>query len=420
MISRFNRQIKRHQTLLGLLLLVFLFLLSFSYAMFQGGFVSWFVFYSFLPVLMYSFLVLFYPLGDFKINRVIKKRELFSGETLHVTIEFRRRFPFPLFYLLAQDQLPNHNERNDARPISAKSKGLFSIGFTRETTFSYKVDNMPRGEFHFLAIELSTGDLFGFIKKRRIVALPETVIVYPKVQSLKTWTPGDQAFGGTHRTKKHFEHDLTSISSIREYVPGDRMSWIDWKATARVDHLVTKQFEYPLNRDIVVVLDRFVDMNEGGRRAFETGNSLAASLVEQGVGLGASVGFISIGKESSYFQSNNHMAHKWAIFDHLARTNRDGQGEATYALTRYLKQLPHHATFLYVTTKLSTKILNLFNEIRTRGLTIEIFYVNEEEQGANRQGANLGSLGNSGITSYQIKEGDFNTQLKAGGKRAIN
>ncbi|HSU80036.1 MAG TPA: hypothetical protein VLK78_06435, partial [Candidatus Angelobacter sp.] len=65
----------------------------------------------------------------------------------------------------------------------------------------------------------------------------------------------------------------------------------------------------------------------------------------------------------------------------------------------------------------STKILNLFNEIRTRGLTIEIFYVNEEVLGANRQGANLGSLG---ITSYQIKEGDFNTQLKAGGKRAIN
>jgi uncharacterized protein (DUF58 family) len=420
MISRFNRSIKRHQTLLGVLLLFLLFLLAFSYAMFQGGFVSWFVFYSFLPVLMYSFLVLFYPLGDFKINRVIKKRELFSGETLHVTIEFQRRFPFPLFYLLVEDQLPNHNEPNDSRQISAKSKGLFSLGFNRKTTFSYKVEDMPRGEFHFVAIELSTGDLFGFIKKRRIIVLPETVIVYPKVQPLTKWTPGDQAFGGTHRSKKHFEHDLTSLSSIREYVPGDRLSWMDWKATARVNHLVTKQFEYPLNRDIVVVHDRFVDQKEEGRKAFETSASLAASLVERAIGLGASVGFISVGKESSFFQSNNQMAHKWVIFDHLARINPEGEGEAIYALTRYLQQLPHHATFVYVTTHLSHKVLNLFNEIRTRGLNIEIFYVGEETREDRKTASLLGSLEAQGITSYLVKDGDFNTQLKAGGHRAVN
>lgn len=420
MINRFNRSIKRHQTLLGILLLILLFLLSFSYAMFQGGFVSWFVFYSFLPVLIYSFLVLCYPLGDLKVNRLIKKRELFSGETLQVTIEFKRRFPFPLFYLMVEDQLPNNNESNKPLPNSAKSKGLFSLGFSRKTTFSYKVENMPRGEFQFLAVGLSTGDLFGFIKKRRIVALPETVVVYPKVQTLKKWTPGDHAFGGTHRSKKHFEHDITSISSIRDYVPGDKMSWMDWKATARVNHLVTKQFEYPLNRDIVVVFDRFVERNEAGRKAFETGTSLAASLVERGIGLGASVGFISIGKESSYFQSTNHSAHKWTIFDHLARANPDGSGEATYALTRYLQQLPHHATFLYVTTHLSTKVLNLFNEIRIRGLTIEIFYINEERREDMKTAAILGGLESQGNLTYQIKEGDFNPQLKAGGKRAIN
>ncbi|HET6873109.1 MAG TPA: DUF58 domain-containing protein, partial [Sporolactobacillaceae bacterium] len=222
------------------------------------------------------------------------------------------------------------------------------------------------------------------------------------------------------RSKKHFEHDITSISSIREYVPGDKMSWMDWKATARVNHLVTKQFEYPLNRDIVVVFDRFVESNEVGRKAFETGTSLAASLVERGIGLGASVGFISVGKESSYFQSTNHSAHKWTIFDHLARANPDGSGEATYALTRYLQQLPHHATFLYVTTHLSAKVLNLFNEIRIRGLTIEIFYINEERREDMKTAAILKGLGSQGNVIYQIKEGDFNPQLKAGGKRAIN
>ena len=42
-------------------ILLFLIILTFSYAMFQGGFVSWFLFYSFLPFcpLLYRFIVLF-------------------------------------------------------------------------------------------------------------------------------------------------------------------------------------------------------------------------------------------------------------------------------------------------------------------------------------------------------------------------
>ncbi len=43
--------------------------------MFQGGFVSWFIFYSFIPFALYSILLSFYPLSEMKVSRTIKPLE---------------------------------------------------------------------------------------------------------------------------------------------------------------------------------------------------------------------------------------------------------------------------------------------------------------------------------------------------------
>ena len=39
---------------------------TFVFAMFQGGFVSWFLFYTFLPFALYSFVLFFYPLTSIR------------------------------------------------------------------------------------------------------------------------------------------------------------------------------------------------------------------------------------------------------------------------------------------------------------------------------------------------------------------
>ena len=75
---------------LKFIFLALLFLITFSYAMFQGGFVSWFLFYSFLPFAIYSLLLLFYPLTGMKMTRSISHTELTDGQELTVTIHVER------------------------------------------------------------------------------------------------------------------------------------------------------------------------------------------------------------------------------------------------------------------------------------------------------------------------------------------
>lgn len=59
-----------------------IFAATFSYAMFQGGFVSWFLFYSFLPFGLYGVAVLLYPLKKWNVTRDMKLQPRFAGEII--------------------------------------------------------------------------------------------------------------------------------------------------------------------------------------------------------------------------------------------------------------------------------------------------------------------------------------------------
>ncbi|MED2496272.1 DUF58 domain-containing protein, partial [Bacillus thuringiensis] len=89
-----------------LLLLPLCLVLTFVYAMFQGGFVSWFLFYSTIPIALYSLLLPFYALWDAEVRRITNQNGYVVGEQFISTITIKRKFPFPLLYLVIEDELP--------------------------------------------------------------------------------------------------------------------------------------------------------------------------------------------------------------------------------------------------------------------------------------------------------------------------
>ena len=91
-----------------LIMLVFLLALTFSYAMFQGGFVSWFLFYSFLPFGVYALVILLYPLNDFHVERIAGDRALRAGDSLEMRILLKRQYPVPILYISVEELLPRN------------------------------------------------------------------------------------------------------------------------------------------------------------------------------------------------------------------------------------------------------------------------------------------------------------------------
>ncbi|MFS0599448.1 DUF58 domain-containing protein [Peribacillus frigoritolerans] len=264
--------------------LVLLMTVSFCYAMFQGGFVSWFIFYSFLPFSVYALILLFYPLHDFTVERKVNKRECQDGESVEIALTFTRKNRLPLLFMVVEEELPQEMEDS-----GLQRKIIIFPGFKRTFSMSYTLENLQRGEHSFQSIRFWIGDFIGLVEKEAIYSSPLKITVFPRYHEL-AYSDLDRVFnqGAVVSTKKtQREHSV--VSGVREYQPGDQLSWINWKATARTSEIMTKEFEVQKNRDVFIMLD------EKPSDLFEESIEMAASLAHAMLKKGMEVGYVSRG-----------------------------------------------------------------------------------------------------------------------------
>ncbi|WP_411739410.1 DUF58 domain-containing protein [Peribacillus sp. S4] len=264
--------------------LVLLMTVSFCYAMFQGGFVSWFIFYSFLPFSVYALILLFYPLHDFTVERKVNKRECQAGESVEIALTFTRKNRLPLLFMVVEEELPQEMEDR-----GLQRKIIIFPGFKRTFSMSYTLENLQRGEHSFQSIRFWIGDFIGLVEKEAIYSSPLKITVFPRYHEL-AYSDLDRVFnqGAVVSTKKtQREHSV--VSGVREYQPGDQLSWINWKATARTSEIMTKEFEVQKNRDVFIMLD------EKPSDLFEESIEMAASLAHAMLKKGMEVGYVSRG-----------------------------------------------------------------------------------------------------------------------------
>lgn len=75
----------------------------FSYAMFQGGFVSWFVFFTVSPFLVYALLFLVVREDILLVERKIEPNHIERGQSAKVFITIERRTRFPFAYIMMEE-----------------------------------------------------------------------------------------------------------------------------------------------------------------------------------------------------------------------------------------------------------------------------------------------------------------------------
>ena len=103
---------------------------AFLYAMFQGGKVSWTVFYMVVPFILYSVALFFYPLFDLTAERIIRTPVVQNGGKLIVSITVKRKFRFPLLYTVATEKFADHEI---AALANGKLKTLFCLRISKRS-----------------------------------------------------------------------------------------------------------------------------------------------------------------------------------------------------------------------------------------------------------------------------------------------
>ncbi|GIN71752.1 hypothetical protein J14TS2_22270 [Bacillus sp. J14TS2] len=388
------KRLRRFESFFRLVLLLILLGCSYVFAMFQGGFVSWFIFYSFLPFALYSFLLLCYPLQGFKMERRMPKRHLKAGETIIIEITLKRKIPFPILFLVVEDILP-------ASIQSKQHKQLIFPGFKTRIDLKYPL-KVSRGEYKWEGIRLITGDVLGIFKKERWFDHQQRVLVYPRYEEL-IYKPLESRFehGGTVNPMQ-FQRDTSLVSSVRQYQPGDRVSWIDWKATARTNTMMSKEFEVRQTNDLMIVFNRV------NTEHFEAAVQFAASIVKTIIQHGGKLGFFSVGEKVTYIPIRGEAMQESVIFDHLARVLPNCTAPLDQVVKKELAPYQPAATLAVITSTVNKELIDgLSGELRRSGGTV-VYNIKKRDTPANQNEGKYISLANQrGIVVKTLYEGQF-------------
>lgn len=130
--------------------------------------------------------------------------------------------------------------------------------------FEYRVTNPRTGLVRFEGVTIRIADLSGFFYRRIFVRDSVEYLVLPPLTDDEGRQRADKRFNtlpppGVHRLRR--PGSGSELMDLRDYRPGDPPKMIAWKASARRDRLITKEFE----SDVPVRCVLFLDASEGAR-----------------------------------------------------------------------------------------------------------------------------------------------------------
>lgn len=140
-------------------------------------------------------------------------------------------------------------------PGKRGSKVLANIGGRQYRSYFSRTLLVQRGLFTLGPTMISSGDPFGLFSKSKTFEHEKTLVVLPYLVNLEYFpSPPGRLPGGRALRRKSLE--VTPYAAgVREYMPGDPLSRIHWRSTARKDKLMVKEFEQDPQADVWIVLD---------------------------------------------------------------------------------------------------------------------------------------------------------------------
>lgn len=269
----------------SLIQFLMIFLILFAYRQFQGGFVSNFLFFSFLGVVvieLWSFLTL---LAGFRAKRMFLGKRHVAGARLDVIVRITSHMPLPLCWLRIEENVPSKMAQEKQSP------SFFHLFlFRRHGNSAYTLHDVPRGEHTFASLKWVGGSLFGLITMRGTIFSEETVHILPRLLDIGVFKQQSLSLL-LHMVRSQEELEW---SDVREYQPGDKLSRIHWKASAKAGSWMTiRTLVDDHEKNLMLVLDTgyFAYTDDA---QFEKAVSLVATMERWARRRGYAVGLITV------------------------------------------------------------------------------------------------------------------------------
>ena len=228
-----------------------------------------------------------YCLRQLRYQRQFSEQRALFGEqvTLSLSVENAKLLPLP--WLEIEDTVPRaltmmgQKVRVSFVGDTAILENLFSARWYERVTRRYTLNCNARGVHKFGPTVVRSGDVFGFISNEEALANWQYLLVYPLVAPLTSFSLPSRHPFGDRRAPRRLLEDPSRVIGVRDYVYGDSLRRVHWKATARAMQLQSKIYEATTTYTMII----FLNINT----LFDTVYGLQPELQELAICAAASV-----------------------------------------------------------------------------------------------------------------------------------
>ncbi|MES2432110.1 MAG: DUF58 domain-containing protein [Bacteroidota bacterium] len=208
--------------------------------------IVWYVFLILL-IIDYAFLFLF---GRTPSAKRILADKLSNGEMNKVLLEVTNNMGFEVNMEII-DELPLQFQKRDF-----VLKQTFKA--QQSKSIAYSLRPVERGIYNFGDIIVYVKSLLGLLMRRHDIEAENTVAVYPSFMQLRKYelisqTTIQSEFGNKRMRK--IGHSM-EFEQIKEYVRGDDIRTVNWKATARKTSLMVNNYTDEKSQQVYCIIDK--------------------------------------------------------------------------------------------------------------------------------------------------------------------
>ncbi|WP_452597538.1 DUF58 domain-containing protein [Pontimicrobium sp. MEBiC01747] len=187
-------------------------------------------------------------------NRIEGKRilpEKFSnGDPNTITIELKNNYPI-LINIDIIDEIP---EQFQVRDFKIHKK----LAPKKTEVLQYNLRPTERGEYHFGSLNIYASSILGLVAKRFTFNSDAMVPTYPSFKQLKKFellNINKNALEYGVKKVRRLGHTM-EFEQIKDYVTGDDLRTINWKATAKRNQLMVNQYQDEKSQPIYSIIDK--------------------------------------------------------------------------------------------------------------------------------------------------------------------
>lgn len=202
-----------------------------------------------LLLIFVDIFLLFLTKEPIKAQRILPEK-FSNGDENYIKIDIKNLYNFNIKTKII-DEIPFQFQKRDftiEKPIEA-GKSLF---------FQYHLEPKERGEYSFGGLHIFAISPIGLVSRKLTFQKDAGLACYPSFIHLRKYElmalNNEFMMGGIKKIRR-LGHTM-EFEQIKEYVPGDDVRTINWKATSKRNQLMINQFQDEKSQRIYLLIDK--------------------------------------------------------------------------------------------------------------------------------------------------------------------